>query len=331
MGHAVKVETFWLSMDDGAELHVCVWENVADRDGDHVPLAVLQLAHGMVEHIGRYDEFASYVVQRGICVIGSDHRGHGRTGEKAGLLGHFADENGFDRATDDLRAVNEWIGTRYPGVPRFLMGHSMGSMLARRYIQRYADTVDGVVIMGTAGNPGVAGKLGRWLARMEMRCKGARHPSMLLSRLVFGTYNKKVPNPKTAFDWLSRDPEAVADYVADPFCGFVPTAGFYYDLLTGLQLIHDEKFIRFIPVALHILFVSGDADPVGGYGRGVEQVIAQYKRHGLRQVESIMYEGARHELLNETNKDEVYEALYGWLVGQARSAVLGEPRGRLRW
>lgn len=311
MDELSKPQTLWLTMDDGAEIYVRVWGG-PDTDAGQ-PRAVLQLAHGMTEHIQRYDDFASYLAERCIAVVGNDHRGHGHTGEKAGSMGYFADHDGFDRVTDDLRAVTDWIAARWPGAPRYLMGHSMGSMLARRYIQRFPDAIDGVILMGTAGDPGVLGKVGRWLARLEMRRTGPRRPSMFLSSLVFGGYNKKVPNPKTAFAWLARDPEAVAAYMADPWCGFVPSAGFYYDLLTGLQRIHDDALIARIPKELPMLFVTGDADPVGGYGQGVERVIAQYKRHGLRNIESIMYAGARHELLNELNKAEVYNDIYAWL------------------
>lgn len=317
MDAPVTPQSLWLMMDDGAEIYVRAW-SVAGAGGQaERPRAVVQLAHGMTEHIQRYDDFASYLAQRGMAVVGNDHRGHGRTGEKADSMGYFADRDGFDRVTDDLRAVHAWAGERWPDAPRFLMGHSMGSMLARRYIQRHGDTLDGVILMGTAGDPGVPGKLGRWLARLEMRRTGPRHPSMFLTALVFGGYNKRIPHPKTAFDWLSRDAESVQAYVADPWCGFVPSAGFYFDLLTGLQLIHDDSHIARIPKQLPMLFVTGGEDPVGGYGKGVERVIAQYKRHGLCRIESMVYEGARHELLNELNKDEVYEDIYGWLERHA--------------
>lgn len=313
MGSTVKPQSLWLTSDDGAEIYVRVWESAGQGDGVGRPEAVLQLAHGMTEHVGVYDEFATYLTQRGFAVIGNDHRGHGHTGEKSGSMGYFTERDGFDRVTDDLRAVNEWAGRRWSTVPRFLMGHSMGSMLARRYIQRYADTVDGVILMSTPGDPGVLGKLGRLLAHLEMRLRGPRHPSMFLSRLIFGGFNRRVRNPKTAFDWLCRDPAVLAAYLADPWCGFVPGAGFYYDLLTGLQLIHDDAHIACIPKELPMLFVTGDADPVAGYGKGVERAIAQYRRHGLRRIESIMYADARHGLLHELNKAEVYQDICEWL------------------
>lgn len=316
----VARQSLWLTMDDGAEVFVRVWESDGLGGGGRHPRAVVQLAHGMTEHSGRYDHFASFLASRGVAVIGNDHRGHGRTGEWADSMGYLADKDGFDRLVDDLRIIGDWAGRRWPDAPRFLVGHSMGSMLARRYIQRYGNTVAGVVLMGTVSNPGFLGKIGRGLARLEMRLTSPRHPSLFLTRLIFGGFNKRIERPKTAFDWLCRDPDVVAAYVADPYCGFVPTSGFYFDLLTGLQLIHDDSLIACIPKDLPILFVTGDADPVGGYGKGVERIVAQYRRHGLRNVESIMYPGARHELINELNKDQVYRDVCRWLERQVDAA-----------
>lgn len=309
----VQRTAHWLAMDDGVRLYVGEW---APASGS--VRAVLQIAHGMAEHAGRYDSFAAWLARRGIAVIANDHRGHGRTGEKAGRMGWFGDfpgGEGFDRVTDDLRHISRWIGERFPGTPLFLLGHSMGSMLVRRYIQHMPTEPrpSGAIIMGTAGNPGALAAVGRLVARMEIRRRGATAPSSLLSQLTFGGYNKRVPDPKTFYDWLSRDEAEVAKYVADPYCGFVPTAAFFLDLLTGLRRIHDERLVALIPKNVPLLFVSGDADPVGAYGRGVEKVIAQYERHGLSRIESRLYPGARHEPLNETNRDEVYADIFDWL------------------
>lgn len=313
----IRRDTLWLTMTDGADVFVRVWE----PDGEP-PRAVLQVAHGMVEHSGRYDAFAAYLTERGVAVVASDQRGHGRTGEKAGSLGHLADKDGFDRLVGDLLAINEWIGRRWPAAPRFLLGHSMGSLVARRYVQVHGETVAGIVAVATVAHPGLLAQVGRWLARLQMRRRSPRHPSLLLTALVFDGYNNRIPRPKTAFDWLTRDPEALASYVADPYCGFVPSAGFYYDLLTGLRLVHDARLIRRIPKDLPMLFLAGDADPVGGYGKGVEKIAARYRRLGLRNIRLIVYEGARHELLNELNKEQVYNDILGWL-----NEVLAQRRG----
>ena len=302
-----ETSTF-LKMDDEVEVYVRRWEKA-----DTTPSAILQIAHGMAEHVERYDEFARFLNERGIFVVGSDHRGHGQTGKKTGLMGYFAKSHGFDRVVDDLHEVNEWIQKEYRDIPVFLMGHSMGSFLARRYIQKYATSINGVIIMGTGGNPGLAAKVGKLIARWEMKRHGPTKPSERLDKMAFGTYNKNIPDPKTPFDWLSRDEKEVDKYIEDPLCGFVCSSGFFYDLFTGLELIHHNTLIQSIPKQLPVLIISGDQDPVGDYSQGVQNVIDQYKKFGLENLTSKFYEGARHELLNETNKEEVYEDIYEWL------------------
>lgn len=313
----------WLTVDDGTEIFVREW---SPREGP--TRAILQIAHGMAEHGGRYDAFGAWLTRRGIAVVAGDHRGHGRTGEKAGRMGWFGDfpgGEGFDRVTEDLRFIALWSLERHPEAPLFMLGHSMGSMLVRRFIQQLEIGPEpaGAIIVGTAGNPGALGALGRFVARVEMRRRGPTAPSSLLSQLTFGGYNKRIADPKTFYDWLSRDEAEVAKYVADPFCGFIPTAAFFLDLLTGLQRIHDDGLVARIPKNLPLLFVSGEADPVGDYGRGVEQVVAQYERHGLSRIQSRMYPGARHEPLNETNREEVYDDIFTWL--EARLAEKAPP------
>lgn len=300
--------SIFLTMDDEVEVYVRRWEKP-----DTEPSAILQIAHGMAEHVERYDAFAKFLNEQNIFVVGNDHRGHGKTGEKSGQLGYFARHHGFDRVVDDAYAVTEWIQKEYRDVPIFLMGHSMGSFLARRYMQKYATSVDGVILMGTAGSPGPAVKVGKLIAKLEMKKNGPTKPSERLDKMAFGSYNKNIPNPKTSFDWLSRDAKEVEKYVNDPLCGFVCSAGFFYDLFTGLEVIHHKALIQSIPKELPVFILSGDQDPVGDYSKGVQKVIDQYKNAGLQNITSKFYEGARHELLNETNRDEVYNDIYQWI------------------
>ncbi|MBS4220641.1 lysophospholipase [Bacillus sp. FJAT-49711] len=302
----MKTSIDWFKMDDEVEIYVKKW-----IDADVEPVAILQLAHGMAEYIDRYDEFAEYLVQNGIFVFGNDHRGHGETGEKTGMLGFFAEKNGFDRVVDDLYYLNESIQKEYPHTPVFLMGHSMGSFLVRRYIQKYSSTVHGVILSGTAGSPGIAGKLGKIVAKWEGRVKGHKTPSPFLDRLSFGSFNKSIQNPKTDFDWLSRDVNEVEKYMNDPRCGFVCSSGFFYDLFEGLEKIHDPKLNQSIPKELPMLFFSGDKDPVGG--KKVLEVIKHYKEMGLLNIEFTLFKDGRHEMLNEINKDEVYQLTGKWI------------------
>ncbi|MBS4202442.1 lysophospholipase [Bacillus sp. FJAT-49732] len=305
----MKASINWLQMDDGVEIYVKRW-----NETDAQPIAIIQLAHGMAEHIDRYNEFAEHLVENGIFVYGNDHRGHGHTGEKAGFVGFFAEENGFDRVVEDLYIINQSIHHEYPKIPIFLMGHSMGSFLVRRFIQKYSSSVHGVVLSGTAGSPGLAGKLGKLMAKWEGRIKSPTTPSPFLDRLSFGSFNKRIQNPKTPFDWLSRNHNEVEKYINDPHCGFVCSSGFFYDLFEGLEKIHDPNLNQYISKNMPMLFFSGDQDPVGG--NKVLKVIQQYKDIGLLNIDSTFFEDGRHEMLNEINKDEVYRLVQQWIIKQ---------------
>lgn len=297
----------WLEMDDGADIYVRWWKP------ENKPRAIIQLAHGMAEHIERYHHFATFLVHHGYAVIGNDHRGHGKTGAKSLAFGFFAEQNGFDRVVDDLKFINQWMEQQHPQIPIFLMGHSLGSFLVRRYIQKYAESLSGVILSGTAASPGVAGKIGKLIAKWEVRKRGAKSASPLLNRLSFGAFNRKVPNPKTAFDWLSRDELAVQEYIKDPLCGFICSASFFIDLFTGFELIHDDQLMQNIPKQIPMFIFSGEEDPVGWHGKGVRKVVQQYKDHGLTNIQSILYPNSRHEMLHELNKEEVYESVYQWV------------------
>lgn len=301
--------SYWLTMDDGAEIHYKKWDHKE-------PKAIIQLAHGMAEHIGRYEEFAHYLVENGYAVYGHDHRGHGLTGEKEGTLGFLAEENGFDRAVKDVHKINELIRKEFPQIPIILFGHSFGSFLVRRYIQIHPYTIKGVILSGTTGNPGLLGKVGKILAKREVRRKGGRAPSPFMNLLIFGAYSKVVPNAKTEFDWLTRDDQLVEEYIQDPLCGFICSSSFFVDLLTGLEKIHKEEYIQAIPKDLPILVFAGEEDPVGKKAKAVKKVIEQYKRNGLTSIEFKFYKDGRHEMLNELNKEEVYELIKKWLQKQ---------------
>ncbi|HKM43732.1 MAG TPA: alpha/beta hydrolase [Limnochordia bacterium] len=305
----MQSKTIFLNMDDGASIFVRTWDQVKDPQG------VLQLAHGMAEHTARYDSFARFCNECGFIVVAGDHRGHGKTGEKSGVLGYFSDNDGFDRIVQDLSAINGWISKKYPDLPRVLMGHSLGSFLTRRYMQTYGSTIDGAILMGSGGNPGFAVKLGKLVASLQMKADPTK-PSKVLDAMAFGAYNRNIKDARTKFDWLTRDPAEVQKYIEDPYCGFVCSAGFFFDLFTGLEQIHKPALIELIPKELPILVVSGDADPVGGHGRGVAEFVGQLRKHGLAKLEMKLYPGARHELLNETNRDEVMKDILHWLQAQ---------------
>lgn len=267
------------------------------------PCAALQVTHGMAEHIDRYDAFARYLAERGVLVYGQDHAGHGRSTTPA-ERGYFGPENGWDALVQDMRTLYDSVKCDYPAIPFILFGHSMGSFLARTYAGRDGGDFDAFIFSGTAGkNPALG--IAKLIARREMRKRGPNQPSALLDKLSFGSYNKAIGENRTAFDWLSREQEQVDRYVEDENCGFVFTAAGMRDLFDGLGEISSAQWASRVPDK-PILIVSGDNDPVGGKGgKGVKQVAGWLKQTG-HAVELKLYPGARHEILNETNRDEVF-------------------------
>ncbi len=280
------------------------------------PKAVLVIAHGMAEHSARYDPFASFLAERGYAVYMNDHAGHGRSAQ---INGHFADENGWENVVNDLNALMDEAEKNHPGIPLFLMGHSMGSFLSRSFLTRYGDRLSGCVLCGTMGqNPGV--KPGKALAELQCRLRGPRSRGNLIDKLAFGTYNKRIPNPVNKFAWLSTDEENCKAYAADKMCGFPFTAAGYRDLFTGLLEISSPQWAAAVPKDLPIYLLAGTEDPVGNYGVGPKQVADALQAAGVKDVSLTLYPGMRHELLNETGKQKVYDDIFLWLEAREEMA-----------
>lgn len=267
------------------------------------PHAALQITHGMAEHIDRYDDFARFMAENGVLVYGMDIAGHGKSVKADGVLGYFGEKNGWDAVLQDMRTLRDIVKSEFPGLPYILMGHSMGSFLARTYAGRDGTDFDAFIFSGTAGTNPVLG-IGMWLAKREIRKTGGDKPSMTLYKMSFGSYNKAFQPNRTENDWLSRDEAQVDRYVADEKCGFPFTACAMYDVFTGLKEISDKDWASRVPNK-PILLIAGACDPVGNNGKGVRQVHARLVKAG-RSAEMKLYDGARHEVLNEINKTEVY-------------------------
>lgn len=294
------------------ELYVRVWEP------ENQPKAVLQIVHGMAEHIERYDRFARYLNQNSILVVGADNASHGKSISKDCIRGYFGAEHGWNSLIQDIQSVHSIIKQSYCDLPCILFGHSMGSFLARSYAARHGDDLDGFIFCGTAGkNPALP--VAKLLARCEIRKNGASTPSRLLDKLSFGAYNNAFKPNRTPFDWLSRDEAEVDKYVDDPACGFVFTAAGFRDLFDGLGEVSGPQWARRVPKR-PILLIAGDADPVGANGKGVKQVEAWLVQSGHR-VKCILYPGARHELLNETNREQVSDDVRLFIEGVCGGAL----------
>ena len=275
------------------------------------PKAVVQISHGMCEYIGRYTDFAAFLVQHGYAVCGNDHLGHGETGELAGEYGFFAEKDGRTFVLRDLKTMNGLARRRWPGVPVILLGHSMGSFFARQFAVTYPDALDALILSGTSG-PNPAAGAGIAVARLLVRVQGAHSRSALLKKLAFGTYLNRIKAPRTPHDWITRDEAIVDAYAADPRCTYTFTNSAMLDLMTTLQAVSSQNWADRMPRTLPVYLVSGEEDPVGDYGKGVRTVYEMLKRAGLERLEMKLYPGARHEMLNETNRAEVYEDLLAW-------------------
>lgn len=301
------MEQFEIQMSDATYVHAYVRLPEGKAKG-HV-----HLLHGMAEHSGRYDQVAEALVSRGYIVTAHDHRGHGKTVELNGKRGHFGDEGGFPRVVTDAYEVVAFLRAQYPTSKFILFGHSMGSFIARRFIQLHGDLVDKVVLSGTGDDNGIARFGGVAVGHFMGKRFGYHHKNPILDELVFGSFNKGIRKPLTKFDWLSKNPTHVFSYMMDEYCGFVPTTQFFLDLFDGLGTLHDKKEIARIPKDLPILLFSGDEDPVGNFSKAVWKVAKQYDRAGLTNVTVRFYEGGRHELLNDTTRPEVLQQVIEWI------------------
>ncbi|WP_342566665.1 alpha/beta hydrolase [Psychrobacillus sp. FSL K6-4046] len=278
------------------------------------PIGHVHLMHGLAEHIERYDAFIDFLVDQGFIVSGHDHRGHGKTAGKNGQLGYFADHAGFERITEDVREVLLTVREGISDVPLILFGHSMGSFVARRYMQKYSDSLSKVILSGTAFDPGVMGNMGKLIGKVASKIKSPQAESPLLNSLAFGGFNKKIDHPETPFDWLTRDEEEVRKYIEDPLCGFVPSNQLYVDMFGGMRAIHKESEIMKIRKDLPVLIISGGKDPVGKDGKDVFKVAEGMKKAGMKNITVQLVEGARHELLKEIGKEQTMEFIYKWMM-----------------
>ncbi len=275
------------------------------------PKASILILHGMAEHQKRYYLFAQYLVEQGFDVYLYDHRGHG-TDKKLNELGFFAPSKGYQLVISDAIHISEYIEQNNRCNKFFLLGHSMGSFVARNVIQTY-DTYNGVILMGTAHTSKLMNRGGLMLSSLVKKLKGPKHVSPYLNNLLFGSKRFTKLSDRTAYDWLSRSHPVIGAYIHDPYCGFTCTASFYHDLLKLISGSTKKSLIRQTKKELPIFVISGEKDPVGGYGKEIKKLLSIYKKSGFTNVSSKLYPDCRHELLNELNYDEVYSDIIQWI------------------
>lgn len=315
----IKEEFYFDSKDGKHKLHGVRY---TPDEGQEVR-CVLQIVHGMAEYVERYEEFAAFLTEKGFVVTGEDHLGHGKSVGKKGKQGYFCEQDPATALVENVHQLREQTQKLYKGVPYVVMGHSMGSFITRNYMFRHGKGLAGVVIMGTGMEPLMTVKAAKAVTAVQKLFCGDRHTSRLVDRLAFGAYNKKIEHPRTDFDWLSRDGSRVDQYIADPQCGFVFTVNGFGALFELISRLYRRENLSRIPKELPVYVVSGTADPVGGYGDGVKKAYRSLKEAGVKSVELKLYKGGRHELLNETNRDEVMKGICEWID----TAVLEKQQG----
>ena len=304
-------EYTFTSANGSTPIHVREW--VPDCDIN----AVVQISHGICEYAGRYAPFARYLASKGFVVVANDHLGHGQSVLSEEDLGYFGSLGSWETVVADIEQLRRLTSEKWPESPYFLLGHSMGSFLARTWLIRHPEVEPAGVILSGTGQPAAPVlAAGRMLCDADVLKNGPRHRSLGIYGMAFGSYNKKIEPRRSPYDWLTRDEAVVDAYAADPLCTFTPTSSLFRERLSGLATVGSAKEIGRMSKDIPIILMSGDADPVGGWGVQVAKVYSLLVRAGCRDVAYKFYPGARHEILNETNKAEVYKDILDWLCAK---------------
>lgn len=305
---SMRNEFYYDSCGSG-KIHACRWEP------EGKPRGIVQLVHGIAEYVLRYDDFAQFLANKGYLVVGEDHMGHGLSISGKATKGYFF--GGWFAAVDDTVQLMRMTQAQFPDVPYVLFGHSMGSFMARTILAKYPDLgLSACVICGTGWQPAPILKAGLLACKSACKKIGPENPSTFVYKMAFGAYNKRVEHPRTAFDWLNRDHKAVDEYVADPLCGFVASAGLMNSMMEGLSYIQNKTNLQRMPKDVPVYFIAGGDDPVGDFGNGVRKTAEQFRKAGMEDVAVKIYPLCRHEILNEINNKQVYTDVLNWIEEQ---------------
>ncbi len=302
----MPASSFFLPCSDGHQMPVYGWLPSAE------PKALLLIAHGMAEYALRYNFIAQHFVEAGFAVYAFDERAHGNAVETIEEQGISGPDWFYQQIADILVAVTD-LRKKHPEKKLFLLGHSMGSFICQRYFQLHGNSVDGLILSASNGKQDPLMGAGITLAWLQMNIYGARYKSHLIDRLSFGKFNAAFKPNRTTNDWLSRDQKEVDKYVADPHCGFVCTASFYYDFFRGIRDAFKKENINTVPKDIPVYAFAGDKDPVGLKGKGFLQLIENWKNAGVKDISFHLYKDGRHEMMNEINREEVLGNIIQWL------------------
>lgn len=312
----MTTNTFYQTMQDGTEINVMRWIPDGEIKG------VIQLSHGMSEHSLRYDKMGCILAESGWVFSANDHRGHGKTAQRAeaagiGKFGYLADKDGFEKVESDLLEVLLNLKADYPQKKCFLVGHSFGSIVAQNFIEKNGDEIDGVVLCGTTGPRQGLMSAAKVIFGLNALLLGKKHRSRLDANLAFFGYNSRVPRPRKAFSWLSKNDFNVQMYEADQWCGVLPTAEFFLEIVRGLYKVHKPAAMKAIPKDLPVYCIYGSDDPVGSYGKTIKKLIQAYKDNGMSDVSEKVWQGDRHEIFNELDGEEVIGDMVKWIADRA--------------
>ena len=278
---------------------------------------IVQLSHGMTDYTARYIDLAEYLTSEGYIFAGHHHIGHGHTASKDEDLGYFGEKDGLDVLIKDMHTMNRYLRESYPALPLVVFGHSMGSFIARLYVLKHPHSAVGAIFHGTGGpNPLIP--LGRVVATVNGWIHGSRHRSKFITSLAFGSYNSKFPKEEGDNAWLTRDISRVSGRADDKFTNFTFTISGYRELFRMIADSNSNDWFKNYSREMPTLIISGDMDPVGDYGKGPEYIYKRLMQTGHGALSLKIYEGARHELFNETNREEVFGDIVGWLGGIIR-------------
>ena len=274
--------------------------------------AIIQISHGMTEYAERYEPFMNFMAENGFVMVAHDHLGHKNSVNSKEELGFFASVDGYKCVLSDLATTAGRMKKSFPQLKLFLLGHSMGSFYARAFGAKYPHLVDGLLISGTGSSNPMAGP-GLLILKLMIKFKGEKYRSKPFAKLAFSNYLDKIENPKSSRDWLTRDEVVIEKYGKDEYCRFIFTVSGYKDLLTIINVCNSKECFEKTKKDIPYYIFSGDMDPVGDWGKGVREVYDNYLKNGVKDVTLKLYEGGRHEMLNEINKDEVYSDLLNWV------------------
>lgn len=303
-----RIDFTYDSRDEVSKLHAVRWE-----PDDPEVRGVVQIVHGMCEHVDRYEDFASFLTDKGFVVTAEDHLGHGKS-IKDDKKGYFCKMDPATVVVRDVHRLKKMTEEMYRGKPYFIIGHSMGSFILRNYLFKYGKGISGAIIMGTGMPTKPEVILLKTLASIGCLFGHAARPSKFIYALAMGSYNKKIKDPRTPVDWLTKVDSVVDAYIEDPLCGFVFPCNGFKTMGELILRLHKKSNIEKMPITLRVLFTSGKEDPVGNYGTAPMSVYKEFLNVGMQKVKIKLYEGDRHEILNETDKETVYEDIYNWLI-----------------